>query len=115
MLGLGMALSACGGPPDLGREPELREVYDPLADETVNPPGLFEAFPHAEPDRAATNDTLILHSLSEPEGLNPLFATNGSSFNLLNFLFDQLVSKDSSLRYFWKLRVDVGSLAWVRL
>ncbi len=71
----------------------------------MNPASMLEPYPVREPQLAATGDTLIVHALSEPESLNPLFATHGATTILASFLFEQLVVKDARHEYFWNDRM----------
>ena len=47
-----------------------------------------------DPGKPVTGDWLVLHSLSDPEQLNPLTSNDASSSEVLNFIFESLLTRE---------------------
>ena len=48
----------------------------------------------AEADKPVTGDWLVIHSLSDPEQLNPLTSNDSASSDILELIFEALLSRD---------------------
>ncbi len=57
-------------------------------------PGSQPVVAKAEPGPPATGDWLVNHSLSDPEQLNPLTSSDGTSSEILGFVFEGLLTRE---------------------